>query len=54
MTQFQKDHPQYVEPLLLRKDVTWFVIAGLVSIAGGLSALFLGDSVQLPPANPNE
>jgi EmrB/QacA subfamily drug resistance transporter len=29
------------------------LIAGLISIAGALSALFLGDSVQLPPANPN-
>ena len=30
------------------------LIAGIVSIAGGLSALFLGDSVQLSPANTNE
>jgi EmrB/QacA subfamily drug resistance transporter len=30
------------------------LIAGLVSIAGGISALFLGDSVQLPPANTNK
>jgi predicted MFS family arabinose efflux permease len=30
------------------------LIAGLVSIAGGISALFLGDSAQLPPANTNK
>jgi sugar phosphate permease len=30
------------------------LIAGLVSIAGGISALFLGDSVRLPPANTNK
>jgi sugar phosphate permease len=30
------------------------LIAGLVSILGGVSALFLGSSVQLPPANPNQ
>jgi hypothetical protein len=29
------------------------LIAGFVSVAGALSALFLGDSVQLPPANTN-
>jgi EmrB/QacA subfamily drug resistance transporter len=29
------------------------LIAGVVSVAGALSALFLGDSVQLPPANTN-
>lgn len=30
------------------------LIAGLVSIAGGISALFLGGSVQLPPTTNNE
>jgi EmrB/QacA subfamily drug resistance transporter len=30
------------------------LIAGLVSVAGAFSALFLGDSVQLPPANTNQ
>ena len=29
------------------------LIAGFISIAGAISALFLGDSVQLPPANTN-
>jgi EmrB/QacA subfamily drug resistance transporter len=29
------------------------LIAGVVSVAGALSALFLGGSVQLPPANTN-
>jgi EmrB/QacA subfamily drug resistance transporter len=30
------------------------LIVGFVSLAGALSALFLGDSVQLPPANTNK
>jgi MFS family permease len=30
------------------------LIAGLVSIVGGLTALFLGSSVQLPPASTKE
>jgi MFS family permease len=30
------------------------LIAGLISILGGVSALFLGSSVQPPPANPNQ
>jgi hypothetical protein len=30
------------------------LIAGLLSVAGGLTALFLDSSVELPPVNTNQ